>query len=168
MSNTFNDGTTIATVANMNDLIFKGKIDETEVGRIHEGMPVKLTIGALQNLTFDAELEYISPKGVEENGANQFEIKAAVHAPDSIQIRSGYSANAEIVLQRAQKVLAVPEGIIEFSGDSTFVWVMTDSIPEQKFERRQIKTGMSDGIKLEIKEGLTGKEKVRASEKKDK
>ena len=88
MSNTFNDGTTIATVANMNDLIFKGKIDETEVGRIHEGMPVKLTIGALQNLTFDAELEYISPKGVEENGANQFEIKAAVHAPDSVQIRS--------------------------------------------------------------------------------
>lgn len=168
MSNTFNDGTTIATVANMNDLIFKGKIDETEVGRIHESMPVKLTIGALQNLTFDAELEYISPKGVEENGANQFEIKAAVHAPDSVQIRSGYSANAEIVLQRAQKVLAVPEGIIEFSGDSTFVWVMTDSIPEQKFERRQIKTGMSDGIKLEIKEGLTGKEKVRASEKKDK
>ena len=168
MSNTFNDGTTIATVANMNDLIFKGKIDETEVGRIHEGMPVKLTIGALQNLTFDAELEYISPKGVEENGANQFEIKAAVHAPDSVQIRSGYSANAEIVLQRAQKVLAVPEGIIEFSGDSTFIWVMTDSIPEQKFERRQIKTGMSDGIKLEIKEGLTGKEKVRASEKKDK
>ena len=168
MSNTFNDGTTIATVANMNDLIFKGKIDETEVGRIHEGMPVKLTIGALQNLTFDAELEYISPKGVEENGANQFEIKAAVHAPDSVQIRSGYSANAEIVLQRAQKVLAVPEGIIEFSGDSTFVWVMTDSIPEQKFERRQIKTGMSDSIKLEIKEGLTGKEKVRASEKKDK
>ena len=168
MSNTFNDGTTIATVANMNDLIFKGKIDETEVGRIHEGMPVKLTIGALQNLTFDAELEYISPKGIEENGAKQFEIKAAVHAPDSVQIRSGYSANAEIVLQRAQKVLAVPEGIIEFSGDSTFVWVMTDSIPEQKFERRQIKTGMSDGIKLEIKEGLTGKEKVRASEKKDK
>ena len=168
MSNTFNDGTTIATVANMNDLIFKGKIDETEVGRIHEGMPVKLTIGALQNLTFDAELEYISPKGVEENGANQFEIKAAVHAPDSVQIRSGYSANAEIVLQRAQKVLAVPEGIIEFSGDSTFVWVMPYSIPEQKFERRQIKTGMSNGIKLEIKEGLTGKEKVRASEKKDK
>ena len=86
MSNTFNDGTTIATVANMNDLIFKGKIDETEVGRIHEGMPVKLTIGALQNLTFDAELEYISPKGVEENGANQFEIKAAVHAPDSVPL----------------------------------------------------------------------------------
>ena len=128
MSNTFNDGTTIATVANMNDLIFKGKIDETEVGRIHEGMPVKLTIGALQNLTFDAKLEYISPKGVEENGANQFEIKAAVSVPDSVQIRSGYSANAEIVLQRAQQTLAVPESVIEFSGDSTFVYVMTDSV----------------------------------------
>lgn len=147
MSNTFNDGTTIATVANMNDLIFKGKIDETEVGRIHEGMPVKLTIGALQNLTFDATLEYISPKGVEENGANQFEIKAAVSVPDSVQIRSGYSANAEIVLQRAQQALAVPESVIEFSGDSTFVYIMTDSIPEQKFQRKSVIAGMSDGIK---------------------
>lgn len=168
MSNTFNDGTTIATVANMNDLIFKGKIDETEVGRIHEGMSVKLTIGALQNLTFDAVLEYISPKGVEENGANQFEIKAAIHVPDSVQIRSGYSANAEIVLQRANKVLAVPEGVLEFSGDSTFVYVMTDSVPEQKFQRKQVTTGMSNGIKIEIKKGITAKDKVRGAEKKDK
>lgn len=99
MSNTFNDGTTIATVANMNDLIFRGNIDETEVGRIHEGMPLKLTIGALQNLTFNAILEYISPKGVETNGANQFEIKAAISVPDSVQVRSGYSAKAEIVLR---------------------------------------------------------------------
>lgn len=168
MSNTFNDGTTIATVANMNDLIFKGKIDETEVGRIHEGMPVKLTIGALQNLTFDAKLEYISPKGVEENGANQFEIKAAVSVPDSVQIRSGYSANAEIVLQRAQQTLAVPESVIEFSGDSTFVYVMTDSVPEQKFQRKPITAGMSDGIKIEIKSGVTAKDKIRGAEKKDK
>ena len=160
MSNTFNDGTTIATVANMNDLIFKGKIDETEVGRIHEGMPVKLTIGALQNLTFDAKLEYISPKGVEENGANQFEIKAAVSVPDSVQIRSGYSANAEIVLQRAQQTLAVP--------DSTFVYVMTDSVPEQKFQRKPVTAGMSDGIKIEIKSGVTAKDKIRGAEKKDK
>lgn len=166
MSNTFNDGTTIATVANMNDLIFRGKIDETEVGRVHEGMPVKLTIGALQNLTFDAILEYISPKGVEENGANQFEIKAAIHVPDSVQIRSGYSANAGIVLQRASKVLAVPEGMIEFSGDSTFVYVLTDSVPEQKFQRKQVTTGMSDGIKIEIKKGITAKDKVRGAEKK--
>ena len=168
MSNTFNDGTTIATVANMNDLIFKGKIDETEVGRIHEGMPVKLTIGALQNLTFDATLEYISPKGVEENGANQFEIKAEVSVPDSVQIRSGYSANAEIVLQRAQQALAVPESVIEFSGDSTFVYIMTDSIPEQKFQRKSVIAGMSDGIKIEIKSGVTAKDKIRGAEKKDK
>ena len=168
MSNTFNDGTTIATVANMNDLIFKGKIDETEVGRIHEGMPVKLTIGALQNLTFDATLEYISPKGVEENGDNQFEIKAAVSVPDSVQIRSGYSANAEIVLQRAQQALAVPESVIEFSGDSTFVYIMTDSIPEQKFQRKSVIAGMSDGIKIEIKSGVTAKDKIRGAEKKDK
>lgn len=168
MSNTFNDGTTIATVANMNDLIFRGNIDETEVGRIHEGMPIKLTIGALQNLTFDATLEYISPKGVEQNGANQFEIKAAIKVPDSINIRSGYSANAEIVLDKASKVLAIPESTIEFSGDSTFVWVLTDSAPEQKFIRRQVTTGLSNGIKLEIKKGLTMKEKVRGAEKTDK
>ena len=168
MSNTFNDGTTIATVANMNDLIFRGNIDETEVGRIHEGMPIKLTIGALQNLTFDAILEYISPKGVETNGANQFEIKAAITVPDTVQIRSGYSANAEIVLQRASKVLAVPESTIEFSGDSTFVYIMTDSVPQQKFERTQVTTGMSDGIKIEIKKGVTAKTKLRGAEKKDK
>lgn len=168
MSNTFNDGTTIATVANMNDLIFRGKIDETEVGRVHEGMPVKLTIGALQNLSFNAVLEYISPKGVEENGANQFEIKAAVAAPDSVQIRSGYSANAEIVLERIQKTLALPESTIEFSGDSTFVYVMTDSVPQQLFRRQPIKVGMSDGIKIAIKEGITAKDKIRGAEKKDK
>ena len=168
MSNTFNDGTTIASVANMNDLIFRGNIDETEVGRVHEGMSVKLTIGALQNLSFNAILEYISPKGVEQNGANQFEIKAAISAPDSVQIRSGYSANAEIVLERAQKVLALPESTVEFSGDSTFVYVMTDSIPAQKFERRPIKVGMSDGIKIAIKSGITAKDKIRGAEKKDK
>lgn len=168
MSNTFNDGTTIATVANMNDMIFRGNIDETEVGRIHEGMPMKLTIGALQNLTFNATLEYISPKGVETNGANQFEIKAAIAIPDSVQIRSGYSANAEIVLQRANKVLAVPESTVEFSGDSTFIYILTDSVPEQMFKRTQVTTGMSNGIKIEIKEGVTAKNKIRGAEKKDK
>lgn len=168
MSNTFNDGTTIATVANMNDLIFRGNIDETEVGRIHEGMPVKITIGALQKLTFNAVLEYISPKGVENNGANQFEIKAAIAIPDSVKIRSGYSANAEIVLQKASKTLAVPEGAIEFNEDSTFVYLLTDSVPVQKFKRIPVKTGMSDGIKIEIKSGLKAKDKVRGVEKKDK
>lgn len=166
MSNTFNDGTTIATVANMNDLIFRGKIDETEVGRLHEGMPVKLTIGALQDYTFDAVLEYISPKGVEENGANQFEIKAAVSAPDSVQIRSGYSANAEIVLERAKQALTVPESCVEFSGDSAFVYVLTDSVPTQQYQRRLIKTGLSNGLKIAVKEGIGANESIRVAEKK--
>lgn len=166
MSNTFNDGTTIATVANMNDLIFRGNVDETEVGRLNEGMPVKLTIGALQGLTFDATLEYISPKGVESNGANQFEIKAAITPPEGVTIRSGYSANAEIVLERQEQALAIPEGCVEFSGDTTFVYVLTKSEPEQQFERRQIQIGMSDGIKIAIKSGLKQEEQVRGSERK--
>ena len=163
MSNTFNDGTTIATVANMKDLIFKGKIDETEVGRIKEGMPIKLTIGALQNLKFDAELEYISPKGVTENGANLFEIKAAIHASPNVKIRSGYSANAEIVLERVGKVLSVPESTVEFSGDSTFVYVLKTDKPKQTFDRRRVAVGVSDGIKIQIKGGITAKDKVRGA-----
>ena len=166
MSNTFNDGTTIATVADMNDLIFRGNIDETEVGQLHENMPVKITLGALQDMEFAALLEYISPKGVEVNGANQFEIKAAITIPDGVTVRSGYSANAEIVLQHANGVLNVPENAIEFSGDSTFVYLLTDSVPEQKFTRQQVTTGMSDGIHIEIKSGLTNGQKVRGNEKK--
>lgn len=165
MSNTFNDGTTIATVANMNDLIFRGNIDETEVGRLHENMPVKITLGALQNMTFDALLEYISPKGVEENGANQFEIKAAITVPDSITIRSGYSANAEIVLERAHQVFSIPESAIDFNGDSAFVYVLTDSLPKQVFEKKQVITGMSDGINIEVKRGLQENQKVRGAQK---
>lgn len=165
MSNTFNDGTTIATVADMSDLIFRGNVDETEVGRIHEGTPVKITLGALQNMKFDAVLEYISPKSVENNGANQFEIKAAITVPDSITIRSGYSANAEIELQRANNALTVPESTIEFSGDSTFVYVLTDSVPTQKFTRRQVQTGISDGVNIEIKSGLKANEPIRGLKK---
>lgn len=164
MSNTFNDGTTIATVADMSDLIFRGNVDETEVGRIHEGIPVKITLGALQNMKFDASLEYISPKSIENNGANQFEIKAAIQVPDSVTIRSGYSANAEIVLQRANQVLTVPESAVEFKGDSAFVYLLTDSVPVQKFERKPVTTGISDGIKIEIKQGLQPGDRVRGLE----
>lgn len=165
MSNTFNDGTTIASVANMNDLIFKGKIDETEVGQIHEGMPVKITIGALQDMQFDAKLEYISPKGVEENGANQFEIKAAITVPDSVTIRSGYSANAEIVLASASKVLTIPESSLEFSGDSTFVYLLNSKTATQKFDKRLISTGLSDGVDIEVKNGLKAGDIIRGKEK---
>ena len=162
-SNSFNDGTTIASVANMNDMIFRGNVDETEIGKIREGMPIKLTVGALGTRTFDAVLEYVSPKGEEKNGAIQFEIKAAVSLPDTSFVRAGYSANAEIVLERAEHVLTIPESTVEFHGDTAFVQVVKQEKPKQIFEKRQIKTGLSDGIKIEVKEGLTEKDKIRGA-----
>jgi HlyD family secretion protein len=164
LSNTFNDGTTIATVANMNDLIFRGNIDETEVGQLVNGMNMKITIGALQDLKFDANLEYVSPKAVESNGANQFEIKAAVKLQEGSKIRSGYSANAEIVLASANKVLCVPESSIEFSGDSTFVYIIKGEGKNKTYDRTYVETGLSDGVNIEIKKGLTNKDKVRGPE----
>ena len=161
LSNTFNDGTTIATVANMNDLIFRGNIDETEVGQLVTGMPMKITIGALQDLRLQASLEYVSPKAVESNGANQFEIKAAVQAKQGSQIRSGYSATAEIVLASASNVLTVPESAIEFSGSDTYVYVVKGSGESKTYERRQVQTGLSDGINIVIKRGISVKDKVR-------
>jgi len=164
-SNTFNDGTTIATVANMQDLIFRGNIDETEVGQLNIGVPMKITIGALQDLTFDATLEYISPKATEANGANQFEIKAAVAVPatgSETTIRAGYSANAEIVLAQVSQVLAVPESAIEFQGDSTFVYVVTGKAADQTtYERRPVTTGLSDGVNIEIKSGVKADDRLR-------
>ena len=165
LSNNFNDGTTIASVANMNDLIFRGNIDETEVGQLVNDMPMKITIGALQDLNFEANLEYVSPKAVENNGANQFEIKAAVKLAEGSQIRSGYSANAEIVLSSVNKVLSVPESAIEFSGDSTFVYVIKGEGKDKTYTRTLVTTGLSDGVNIEIKKGITQKDKVRGPEK---
>ncbi|MCD8303063.1 MAG: efflux RND transporter periplasmic adaptor subunit [Prevotellaceae bacterium] len=165
LSNTFNDGTTIATVADMSDIIFRGNIDETDVGQLVVDMPMKITIGALQDLTFDASLEYISPKATENNGANQFEIKAAVTVPQGNEIRSGYSANAEIVLERKPNVLSVPESAIEFSDGDTYVYVMTGDGKDNKYERKKVTTGLSDGVNIEIKSGLTTKDKVRGPQK---
>ncbi len=161
MSNTFNDGTTIATVANMKDLIFKGFVDEIEVGKVHEGMPVVVTIGALQDRRFDASLEYISPKvNNATSGANQFEIKAAVKVADDVMVRAGYSANAEIVLEQAKHVLSVPEGVVEYAGDSTFVYVLKDK-ETQSYDRRLVKLGLSDGVHVEIKNGIGAKDILR-------
>ena len=165
LSNTFNDGTTIATVADMGDLIFKGNIDETEVGQLVTGMQMKITIGALQNLRFDASLEYISPKATDNNGANQFEIKAAVSVPQGNEIRSGYSANAEIVLASARSVLTVPESAIEFSGDDTYVYVVKGQGDEKTYERRKVVTGLSDGVNIEIRSGLKKTDRVRGPQK---
>jgi len=158
-SNTFNDGTTIASVADMGDMIFEGKIDETEVGKIRESMPLILTVGAIDDETFDAILEHISPKGVEENGAVQFEIKANVSLKQDQFIRAGYSANAKIVLDKtADSVIAIPESLLLFEGDSTYVEVET---APQQFEKRFIKTGLSDGINVEIVSGLNLEDKIK-------
>eukprot|EP01029_Cantina_marsupialis_P003285 TRINITY_DN1310_c0_g1_i9.p7 TRINITY_DN1310_c0_g1~~TRINITY_DN1310_c0_g1_i9.p7 ORF type:complete len:375 (-),score=69.83 TRINITY_DN1310_c0_g1_i9:1454-2578(-) len=162
-SNTFNAGTTVAIVADMGEMIFQGKVDETEVGKIDQGMNLKLTIGAIEDVKFDAHLEYISPKGVEENGAIQFEIKASVKLQKDFFIRSGYSANAEIVLDHRKNVLAVNESLLEFKNDSTFVEVETS---EQEFEQRYIKTGISDGINIEVLEGITKDDKLKGEKKK--
>ena len=159
-ANTMNDGTTVATVANMNDLIFDGNIDETEVGALSEGVPVVITIGALQNYSFDATLEYISPKAVENNGANQFEIKAAVTVDSGQMIRSGYSANAEIVLEQVTGVLTLPESALEFDGDDTYVQVLA---ADGSTTRTKVETGLSDGVNIEIKSGVTEGTKVRGS-----
>lgn len=161
-SNNFNDGTTVATVANMNEMIFKGKIDESEVGKLKVGMNLIMRIGAIEDQEFEAILEYISPKGEKENGAMQFEIKAAVSLQDSLFIRSGYSANADIVLARRDSVLSIPESLLIFEEDKTFVEV---EISNQKFEKKEIQTGLSDGINIEILEGLTKEDKLKGKEK---
>ena len=162
-SNNFNDGTTIATVADMNEMLFIGKMDETEVGRIEVGMPLDITIGALQDIKLDAVLEYISPKGVEESGAIMFEMKAAINIPDTLFIRAGYSANADILLNKVENVLTIPESCIEFSNDTAFVYKLLTEEP-QMFEKKSVQIGLSDGIKIQIKEGLAEKDKIRGAE----
>jgi HlyD family secretion protein len=157
-SNTFNDGTTVCTVADMGEMIFEGKVDESEVGKIKEGMDLILTVGAINDVNFHAILEHISPKGVEENGAIQFEIKAAVDLIDTVFVRAGYSANADIVLDRRDSVLAVSEALLQFSNDSAFVEVETG---DQVFEKRYIETGLSDGINIEILAGIGKDDKIK-------
>lgn len=161
-ANTFNDGTTIATIADMSKLIFKGNADETEVGNLKVGQEMSISIGALPDLALSATIEYISPKSTNTSGANTFEIKGALVVPDGTSLRSGYSANATVTLNKAADVLTVPESVVEFAGDSTFVYVVVDSVAQQ-FERRPVKTGLSDGINIEIKSGIDAKMSVRGS-----
>jgi len=157
-ANTLNDGTTVATVANMNDLIFEGQIDETEVGLLYEGMPMSITIGALRDYTFDANLEYISPKAVESNGANQFKVKAAVKVDSEHTVRSGYSANAQIVLEKINGVLSVPESALEFIKDEPYVY---KKVMGNVYSPVKVTTGISDGVNIEIKSGISEGETVR-------
>lgn len=157
-ANTLNDGTTVATVANMSDLIFEGQIDETEVGSLYEGMPLTITIGALKDYTFDASLEYISPKAVENNGANQFKVKAAVKVDSEHVIRSGYSANAQIDLEKATDVLTVPESALEFVKEESYVYKKAQ---DGTYTKTKVETGLSDGVNIEIKDGLSEGDTVR-------
>jgi HlyD family secretion protein len=161
-SNNFNDGTTIATVANMNEMIFKGQIDESEVGKLKLGMPLIMRIGAIETQSFHAILEYISPKGVQENGAIQFEIKAAVTLVDSLFIRAGYSANADIVLARADSVLSIPESVLIFEDGKTFVEIEKEPLI---YDKQEVTTGLSDGVFIEVKTGITKKDKLKGKAK---
>lgn len=162
-ANTMNDGTTIATVADMNKLIFKGNVDETEVGSLRLGMPMDISIGAMPDLKPLATIEYISPKGDDSSGANSFEIKAALVIDNPEGLRAGYSANATVVLERASNVITLPESTVTFEGDSTFVFIRTDSA-SNSYERHPVTTGLSDGINIEIKEGVDTTAVVRGAQ----
>ncbi|MDR1203446.1 MAG: efflux RND transporter periplasmic adaptor subunit [Tannerellaceae bacterium] len=160
-SNVFNEGTTIASVADMTDLIFKGNVDETEVHLLKNNMPVKIRIGAISNKVFRAYIEYIAPEGKIENGTVLYEIKAALHTPDSILIRADYSANAEVLIKRVRNVIIIPEASVEFIENKTFVYVLKSQGKEQIFEKRRVKVGLSDGVYIEIIKGISLEEKVR-------
>ncbi len=157
-SNNFNDGTTVATVANMGDMIFEGLIDESEVGKIKEGMTLQITIGAIENEKFGATLEYISPKGIEENGAIQFQVRAKMQLSDDFFVRAGYSANADIVLDKRDSVLAIPEGLLQFDEGKPYVEI---EVADQRYNKQPVKLGLSDGINVEVLEGIKAEDKIK-------
>jgi HlyD family secretion protein len=159
-SNNFNEGTTIVSIADINKMEFVGKVDESEVGKIKEGLPLEITVGAIENKKFDAVLEYIAPKGVAENGAIQFEIKGTVKLSDDVFIRAGLSANASIILNKADDVLAIREALLQFDSDTNKPYVEVQT-GEQQFEKREVELGISDGINVEIKKGLTKEDKIK-------
>ena len=160
-TNTFNAGTTIGSVADMGDMVFEGFVDESEVGRLREGMGLELTVGALQDERFDATLEYISPKGVLKDGAVQFEIRAALALVPDAFIRAGSSANADIVLDRREAVLAIDERALQFEGDAVFVEVKRLG----GWQRADVEVGLSDGLVIEVLSGLSAGDEVKAGEK---
>jgi HlyD family secretion protein len=152
MANNFNPGTTIVSVADMSDMIFKGRVDESDVGKLRDGMPVEIVVGALEDLRFAGKLERIAPKSLAKEGATEFEIEAAFRIPKGVTVRAGYSANANIVLARRDKVLAINEGLIVFDGEKRFVEVQ---VKPGQFEKREVKLGLSDGLKVEVLSGLS-------------
>ena len=159
-SNTFNEGTTIAAIADVEKMIFEGKVDESEVGKIKENLPLEITVGAIENVVFDAVLDYIAPKGNAENGAIQFEIKGTLKKQDSVFIRAGLSANASIILGRADSVLALKEALVQFDSKTKKPYVEVET-GDQKFERRDLELGISDGIFVEVKSGIQPDDKIK-------
>ena len=159
-SNNFNEGTTIAALADVNRMIFEGMVDESEVGKIKEGYPLEITVGAIDNATFDAVLDYIAPKGKEENGAIQFEIKGTLQKQDTTFIRAGLSANASIILARADSVLSIKEALVQFDEETKKPYVEIKK-GDKQFERKDIVLGISDGIHVEVKEGLTDEDEIK-------
>lgn len=159
-SNNFNDGTTLATLADVNEMIFEGKVDESEVGKIKEDLPLEVSVGAIENKTFNAVLDYIAPKGVDENGAIQFEIKGTLDKSDTTFIRAGLSANASIILARADSVLAIKEALVQFDPDTQEPFVEIEN-GDQEFVRKELELGVSDGIFVEIKNGITKDDKIK-------
>jgi HlyD family secretion protein len=159
-SNNFNEGTTIASVADIGRMIFVGKVDESEVGKIKENMPIEITVGAIENKKFEAVLTYIAPKGKTENGAIQFEIKATMTNRDNTFIRAGLSANASIILEKAEKVLAVKESLVQFDKKTQKPYVEVEN-GSQKFQRKDVILGVSDGIYVEIKSGIKSTDKIK-------
>ncbi|MDX1365522.1 MAG: efflux RND transporter periplasmic adaptor subunit, partial [Arenibacter latericius] len=162
-SNNFNEGTTIATIADLSVMIFEGKVDEGEVGKLELGMPLEISLGAISDKTFDAKLRFIAPKGIEEAGAVQFKIEGDVTVEDDFLIRAGYSANASLVLERKEDVMAIPEALLQFdkTTDKPFVEIAVGPIEEQKFERRDVEIGISDGVNVEILSGINDDDRVK-------
>jgi len=162
-SNNFNDGTTIATIADLTKMIFEGKVDEGEVGKLQLGTPLKISLGAVEGKELDAKLRFIAPKGVEETGAVQFKIEGDVEVNDSIFIRAGYSANASMVLEKKDSVLVISEALLQFDKktDKPYVEVVVGSAENQEFERKDIEIGISDGVNVEIVSGITEEDEVK-------
>jgi HlyD family secretion protein len=152
-SNNFNDGTTIASIADLGKMIFEGKVDEGEVGKLKVGMPLEISLGAIDDKKFSANLKFIAPKGVEEAGAVQFKIEGDVEVDESVMVRAGYSANASLVLEKKDSILVIPEALLQFDRSTNKPYVEV-STGEQQFERRDIEIGISDGINVEIVSGL--------------
>ncbi|WP_299122219.1 HlyD family efflux transporter periplasmic adaptor subunit [uncultured Winogradskyella sp.] len=159
-ANNFNEGTSIASLADVKQMIFEGKVDESEVGKIKEGLPLEITVGAIENEKFDATLDYIAPKGVAENGAIQFEIKGTLKKIDSTFIRAGLSANASIILDKVEKVLAIKEALVQYDKETKKPYVEVE-IGDQEFERKDVELGISDGIFVEVKSGITKEDKIK-------